>query len=402
MRKTALVVDDSRVAVMGLARLLRARGFLVDTAESGPEALDYLRLNPPPAALFLDHMMPGMDGFEVLATLKSDARLSAIPVVMYTSQEDANYMHAARALGAMDVLTKPPSVDALDRLLTTLHVSPSPLPVDAAAWPARNDDVVPASSVASIGAPVTAEPARGFVMEPARSTAWIAWALCLMFAAAAIWFFAEQRDADQALTQAQARIARLETELAQRERDDSNDSDISEPALLIAEPTRSAPTRPWLDAIAWAVNQSAHYGYGEVPFGDERLRVVRELITRLTALGFHGTVRLEAHSGDFCLSRASDGRHRLPEPSTPFAECEVVAPAPAEAARLAERQSLAFARYLGEVARPGAPVAITIVSHGNARPQRPYPDRLRVKTAGEWNAIAEANQRIDVALLPAS
>src|ERR1051325_2582850 len=85
--RTALVVDDSRVALMSLARLLKAEGMMVDMVESGPEALAYLRLNPPPAAIFLDHMMPGMDGFETLRAIKVNPTTASIPVVMYTSKE---------------------------------------------------------------------------------------------------------------------------------------------------------------------------------------------------------------------------------------------------------------------------------------------------------------------------
>ena len=74
MPRSALIVDDSRTALVTLSRLLSARGVRADTAESGPEALDYLRHNAHPGLIFLDHMMPGMDGFETLAALKRDAR----------------------------------------------------------------------------------------------------------------------------------------------------------------------------------------------------------------------------------------------------------------------------------------------------------------------------------------
>src|SRR5438046_1285114 len=107
LARTALVVDDSRVALLSLARLLKAQGLMVDTVESGPEALDYLRSNPPPVAIFLDHMMPGMDGFETLSALKHTPATAAVPVVMYTSKEGEAYLDEARARGAADVLQKP-------------------------------------------------------------------------------------------------------------------------------------------------------------------------------------------------------------------------------------------------------------------------------------------------------
>ena len=86
MPRSALIVDDSRTALTSLSRLLKGQGIATDMVESGPEALKFLRSNNP-GVIFLDHMMPGMDGFETLAALKSDARTAAIPVVMYTSRE---------------------------------------------------------------------------------------------------------------------------------------------------------------------------------------------------------------------------------------------------------------------------------------------------------------------------
>ena len=112
------MVDDSRVAQASLSRMLKEHGLVVDTAESGSEAIDYLRLNLHPSVIFLDHMMPGMDGFETLRALKSDSRTSTVPVVMYTSTEGESYMGQALAAGAIDVLRKP--IDAAE-LMRILH-----------------------------------------------------------------------------------------------------------------------------------------------------------------------------------------------------------------------------------------------------------------------------------------
>jgi len=77
MPRSALIVDDSRTAQVALSRLLKEQGIAADTVESGPEALNYLRSNGP-GVIFLDHMMPGMDGFETLAALKSNTRTASI------------------------------------------------------------------------------------------------------------------------------------------------------------------------------------------------------------------------------------------------------------------------------------------------------------------------------------
>ena len=114
------MVDDSRVALASLSRMLKEHGLAVDTAESGSEAIDYLRMNLHPSVIFLDYMMPGMDGFETLRVLKGDPRTSRVPVVMYTSTEGESYMGQALSAGAVDVLRKPIDPMELMRILRRL------------------------------------------------------------------------------------------------------------------------------------------------------------------------------------------------------------------------------------------------------------------------------------------
>jgi CheY-like chemotaxis protein len=103
--KRALVVDDSKSARAFLARILERHEIAVDAAESAEAAIDYLTRNRPDV-IFMDHMMPGMDGFQAVQTIKNNPRTSAIPILMYTSQEGDLYLGQARALGAEGVLPK--------------------------------------------------------------------------------------------------------------------------------------------------------------------------------------------------------------------------------------------------------------------------------------------------------
>ena len=61
--KLALVVDDSRMARHVLSKMLTEQGIDVDSVESGEEALGYL-CDKKPSMIFMDHTMPGMDGFQ--------------------------------------------------------------------------------------------------------------------------------------------------------------------------------------------------------------------------------------------------------------------------------------------------------------------------------------------------
>jgi CheY-like chemotaxis protein len=103
--KRALVVDDSKSARAFLSRILERHEIAVDAAESAEAAIDYLTRNKPDV-IFMDHMMPGMDGFQAVQSIKNNPRTSTIPILMYTSQEGDLYLGQARALGAEGVLPK--------------------------------------------------------------------------------------------------------------------------------------------------------------------------------------------------------------------------------------------------------------------------------------------------------
>jgi len=100
---TVLVIDDE-VAVRDLMqRFLAREGFRVVTAGSGEEGLRRAR-ELRPSAITLDVMMPGMDGWAVLSSLKADPQVADIPVIMLTIVDDRNLGYA---LGAAEYLTKP-------------------------------------------------------------------------------------------------------------------------------------------------------------------------------------------------------------------------------------------------------------------------------------------------------
>ncbi len=100
---TVLVVDDDRSTRELISRGLEKEGFRVITASSGEEALRLARAQRPDA-ISLDVLMPGMDGWTVLSSLKSDPITASIPVVVVSMLDDRDI---GFALGAADYLTKP-------------------------------------------------------------------------------------------------------------------------------------------------------------------------------------------------------------------------------------------------------------------------------------------------------
>jgi signal transduction histidine kinase/CheY-like chemotaxis protein len=100
---TVLVVDDDPTVHDLLAATLAKEGHRVLHARDGAEALDILRKTPPDIVT-LDVMMPKVDGWSVLGTMKSDPSLDHIPVIMITIVDDRNLGYS---LGASEFMTKP-------------------------------------------------------------------------------------------------------------------------------------------------------------------------------------------------------------------------------------------------------------------------------------------------------
>jgi CheY-like chemotaxis protein len=101
-----LLVDDERRNRQLLEVLLAAEGYAVLSAEHGEEALAVAAAQVPDLIL-LDVMMPGMDGYQVTATLKRDARTRHIPVILLSALDDRNSRAHGLGAGAADFLTKP-------------------------------------------------------------------------------------------------------------------------------------------------------------------------------------------------------------------------------------------------------------------------------------------------------
>jgi CheY-like chemotaxis protein len=112
-----LVIDDEPAVRDLVQRALSKEGYRVETAASGPDGIALAR-KVKPAAITLDVMMPGMDGWAVLTMLKADPATADIPVIMLTVVDDKNL---GFALGATDYLIKPIDWERLIAVLQKLR-----------------------------------------------------------------------------------------------------------------------------------------------------------------------------------------------------------------------------------------------------------------------------------------
>lgn len=128
--RTALVVDDSRSARYILQRLLERRHIHVDVADSAQQAFDYLRSHRPDV-VFMDDMMPGMDGQEAIDRLGTDPHTAGIPIVMYTGREYATDVSLPPRRGVVGVLSKPFTQADVNALLARLGGTAPPRPEPA-------------------------------------------------------------------------------------------------------------------------------------------------------------------------------------------------------------------------------------------------------------------------------
>jgi two-component system chemotaxis response regulator CheY len=121
----ALVVDDSRVVRMILAKILRELGYEVKEAANGREALEVLETEKTAVKLVLaDWNMPEINGLELLKRLRQNPELGTLAVVMVTTETEIDQMVVALEAGANEYVMKPFTKDILMEKLELLGIHP--------------------------------------------------------------------------------------------------------------------------------------------------------------------------------------------------------------------------------------------------------------------------------------
>jgi len=101
-----LVIDDSRTITSALKRVLRSIGCEVDEAFDAESGLRLVLLKKP-GLIFLDIVLPGINGFAALRALRRDERTKHIPIIMMSGNEQMTEKFFSSRIGADDFLKKP-------------------------------------------------------------------------------------------------------------------------------------------------------------------------------------------------------------------------------------------------------------------------------------------------------
>ncbi len=188
--KKALVVDDSKVAHLTLRKLLLERGIEVDWVGSGEDCVKYLETKRP-GIVFMDVMMPGMDGFETTRTITGLHPEDSAPIIMCSANATEEDKRDARESGAVGFLSKPYTPAQLDEVLRMVSegtaaitleepgfvepVIPTPAvvekaPAPAAPLPPPSTEVPLPTPAPAVGVPT----ATGEIEQLAERVAWAA------------------------------------------------------------------------------------------------------------------------------------------------------------------------------------------------------------------------------------
>jgi CheY-like chemotaxis protein len=438
--KRALIVDDSKSARLFLARILEKYDLDVDNAENAEAAIEYLTSNRPDV-IFMDHMMPGMDGFQAVQAIKNNPRTATIPIMMYTSQEGELYLGQARALGAVGVLPKQIKQADVSKVLYQLHLvadrrrpeqtSFTPVNAPAVGGSAHVSlELAAVAAAAEASAPLTLTTAalreqfaelrramvagidtqtdritaevRALLLEslpppspgvasfrPFMQGGWVVASVALVIAllTTTLW----SRNLGQ-LEKVRAELSELRGAIAEQQ---------TALATLTAAGGAARPggaggtignARPG-DAKSLVMQ----FPYGADALGGTRLDTARQLIYRLAKENVSGVVDIKTYPGRFCLVGNSVDGFSLAPDETLFAKCDLVGNPADDALSPAQHTPLALANIAGDV-RHSTHGALQVQSSvgDSSVVVAQYPALSNDLTAGEWNRAASANNRVEI------
>lgn len=409
----ALIVDDSRTSRLVLQQMLDKEHFEVDTVASGEQALDYLATHSP-HVIFMDHIMPGMDGFQSVKAIKANSQTANIPIVMYTSKEGEVYVGQAHALGADDILAKPATASTLASVLARLHsqgkvARPRP-PVLKDLTPLRGVPTVTDEHMAQELELSSAQRLDSTIHDPAPQNR-------------ALLDTGGARDHGRSTSAGLDTMATQSIDTPALGRGGHGPLRQLMAAMLLMAPViwlaglyfpaeaqrqaLQAERQIYLKSIEWAINQAAEYRYGEIPLAGKRLALLEGLVAQLAAANYRGKIRIESHVGEFCLTELPSDSLGVIWSAAPgelqISACSAIGQSIPQSLEMSARQDSAFKQFVDTsplLAAVG--IDVEVIAFGASSPIAEYPDIDTLPTAAEWNRVAQQNNRVQFVLFPAA
>jgi len=437
--KRALIVDDSRSARFVLKRMLKDLDLEVDTVESAIDAIDYLNHHRPDV-IFMDHMMPGMNGFEAVKHIKNNSKTAVIPIMMYTTRCGDVYLSQARALGAVDIIPKTISpVDLKDSLLKLGLIEDIPikssLVLDGSVTGQTNDNEIidellekqevldtyinklgrlmdeqtielhksmwlgiesvsyeifnrlnhelehHLDKIHSTPQEIPAEP----VPAEKNKISWLVYVLGFLLLISMILNVVLLTETNQ-----------VKNDLV----DNSEDKVILPDESKTIEKIIVSNKDKRLEFIKNTQDRSIEYPFDELALNDSRLHIIEELVKQALDADFTGSIVLQTHVGRFCLSSDDDGKYKLADNKLPVTECELIGNYIQPNDEPSTHQSLSFANYLSDLNLLNEKgIVIEITNVARKLELSPYPEQVSNTTAEKWNLAAQLNNRITINLI---
>lgn len=427
-QKTALVVDDSKLARYVLKEMLLEQGIKVETAESAEEALGTLSAFKP-HVIFMDHMMPGMDGFQAVQAIKSDPSTAKIPIMMYTSKDEGVYINQARALGAVGVLPKKLKPVQLESVLQQLKLIPqkvSQSPVEVTSEETKQAHIIANTQhsldelARSASEDLEKDSMRQLFRQlfveqrdtikqdqhsvlqemvsqvtPAvrelsqRNVRWqkiILMAMLVMALLLTLIVFSDQKQTTLEVMQ--------RTLDAQSKALHELKSTVQQPLISQAEPFDSISPVD-VRALEWALNQNNQLVYQQSLNTLKNQNYLTELMSHLNEQGYQGSLMIKFHEGNFCEGNTT-GEFSLLGRKKSVMHC-------LQKAEHITGQSKSFQEFDGFVRTLNEQyygINISTIEMGTQYTLEDYPIPAPEVSSEEWNRVAAKNRRLEYELTP--
>jgi CheY-like chemotaxis protein len=459
--KRALIVDDSSTAQYRLKKMLRGYNLDIDTADSGEAALRYLA-HQSADVIFMDHLMPGMDGFRALQIIKSHPETATIPVIMYTSKSGDLYTGQARALGALDVVSKDTINSAdLSKVMEAIHIFRAPKGTADTPSTSENDveiDIPEPKIDRRAPHPASVEQARNLELRlghmelalednrrvitarvarelkglrhnlkkelselitqnhpapeveevvistpspaPASNGSILNKFIFIVALVTMIVFFVQISSQLSESQQQQQELAQQVSSLTLQKTADKKFAASTALATPVNAPvvTKEVNGPNFLADLAWAFNQNGQLPFYQNRIDPKKLIQLYELLNRISSTGFKGDAWINIYVGNFCLTMDNYGTAQLPKDTAVMNDC------------MFSSEIYGLDKVMEEYTHDAEAALNNLeqTSNRNIRviistlsEQDNYPDRKSTLTPKVWNNAALNHNRIELRLEPA-